>query len=421
MAFFEEQNKKIVDGTWTDQGETHEMHLDTLGIINGCVDTLLQEPSYPEFAYNNTYGIQAINQSVYEAALDAYSKPGGVKDLIETCRSLASESDPTNQGHNATVNDACALANAATGDVENPYFDSGRGYYDIAAVDLDPFPRNFYIGYLNQPHVQRALGAPVNYSNPGGDSPYYAFQNTGDYPRGGFLEDIAYLLENGVKVAMAYGDRDYACNWIGGETVSLAVNYTNSEAFRSAGYTNITVNDTYVGGLVRQHGNFSFSRVFQAGHEIPAYQPETAYKIFMRALFNHDIATGTETLTDDYSTKGLANSWSVKDVPPESEQSFCYTYALSSTCTDEQIEAVEAGTAVIQNYILIDNYTSQLFPEIAAQANMSSSGGAENSTGTGSGGTGGSSSGSGNDNAAVSLGPSHLLLLVAGAFAAGSL
>ncbi len=78
----------------------------------------------------------------------------------------------------------------------------------------------------------------------------------------GYLEDIAYILDSGIKVALAYGDRDYACNWIGGEEVSLAINYTDSEKFRSAGYTPIQTNSSYVGGQVRQYGNFSFSRVY---------------------------------------------------------------------------------------------------------------------------------------------------------------
>lgn len=78
----------------------------------------------------------------------------------------------------------------------------------------------------------------------------------------GYLEDIAYILDSGIKVALVYGDRDYACNWIGGEEVSLAINYTESDQFRSAGYAAIETNSSYVGGQVRQHGNFSFSRVF---------------------------------------------------------------------------------------------------------------------------------------------------------------
>ena len=231
---------------------------------------------------------------------------------------------------------------------------------------------------------------------------------------------MSYLLENGVKIAMVYGDRDYACNWIGGEAVSLAITYTNTADFRLAGYTNITTNSSYVGGLVRQYGNFSFSRIFQAGHEVPAYQPETAYKIFMRSLFNKDIATGETTLTDDYATKGMASTWSVKNAVPKSEQPFCYTYALSSTCTDEQLQSVIDGTALIQDYIVIDNYTSQLFPEIAAQANSSNPQGAGGNGTSGDGSSsGGSSSGSddsgsqGSGNVATTAAPSMLLLLAA--------
>ena len=80
------------------------------------------------------------------------------------------------------------------------------------------------------------------------------------------LEDIAYVLENGIKVAMVYGDRDFACNWIGGERSSLSIPYIYSEQFKQAGYAPIEVNENYVGGQVRQYGNLSFSRVYQAGH-----------------------------------------------------------------------------------------------------------------------------------------------------------
>ncbi len=54
---------------------------------------------------------------------------------------------------------------------------------------------------------------------------------------------------------------------LGGEALSLAVDYSGKEAFAKAGYANISTNASYVGGNVRQQGLFSFSRVFQAGHE----------------------------------------------------------------------------------------------------------------------------------------------------------
>ena len=95
-----------------------------------------------------------------------------------------------------------------------------------------------------------------------------AFNNAGDIARSQAIPQIAKVLEKGVKVALVYGDRDYACNWIGGEITSLLVNYTGSDDFASSGYSPIfSGNNMAIGGLVRQNGNFSFSRVFQAGHE----------------------------------------------------------------------------------------------------------------------------------------------------------
>jgi hypothetical protein len=135
VTFFREQNEKIRNRTWVNAGETHVLNLDTLGIINGCVDTLVREPSYPEMAYNNTYGIEAINGTVYESSLRAFNEPGGVKELIQKCRALAAEGNPENQRNNDTVNQAYSHANDATGAVENPYISlSNRGYYDTIAV-----------------------------------------------------------------------------------------------------------------------------------------------------------------------------------------------------------------------------------------------------------------------------------------------
>jgi hypothetical protein len=53
----------------------------------------------------------------------------------------------------------------------------------------------------------------------------------------------------------------------GGEAVSLAINSSMTESFHTAGYANLTTNFGYLGGVVRQAGSLSFSRVFEAGHE----------------------------------------------------------------------------------------------------------------------------------------------------------
>jgi hypothetical protein len=62
-------------------------------------------------------------------------------------------------------------------------------------------------------------------------------------------------------------DADALNTGLGGEQISLAVKSKISDKFGKAGYTDIHTNATFVGGSVRQYGNFSFSRVYNAGHE----------------------------------------------------------------------------------------------------------------------------------------------------------
>lgn len=359
-AFFQEQNEKIKNKTLTAAGESHYIHLDTLGIINGCVDLLIQEPSYPIFAYNNTYDLQTINKTVYTQAMHAWSRPGGCKDQIKHCRILAAEGDPQMHGNNETVNKACKKAgDFCSNNVEGPYVNyADRGYYDITHKNPDPFPPNYFLGFLNQHWVQGALGVPINFTE-SIDSVYEGFQSTGDYSRAdvrGYLDDIAYVLDSGIKVALVYGDRDYACDWIGGEDVSLAIQHAEADEFRAAGYAPLRTNSSYVGGQVRQHGNFSFTRVYEAGHEVPAYQPQTAYEIFHRALFNRDLATGKidTARNGSYSTTGPASTWHIKNQVPESPGPVCYILALEATCTEDQIASVLNGTAVIKDYVVVD-------------------------------------------------------------------
>jgi len=358
-AYFQSQNQKIRNGTLNETGDGYIINLDTLGIINGCVDMLVQEPSFPTMAYNNTYGIQAINETIYQETMNSFNMQNGCKDRINDCRSLVAQNDPTSQGGNAQVDDVCASAtNFCIDYIEAAYIVlSGRNFYDIAAPTADPFPYAYYIGYLNQQWVQRALGVPLNFTE-SSNSVYQAFLSTGDYVRGGFLEDIAAVLEGGVKVALVYGDRDYACNWLGGEAVSLAINYSQAAAFQNAGYAQLHTNASYVGGMVRQYGNLSFSRVFESGHEVPAYQPETAFQIFNRTLSALDVATGSVSILPGangsvYGSQGVADTFSIKNSVPPAPQPTCYVLDFE-TCTDDQQDEVLSGKTPIVSYILQD-------------------------------------------------------------------
>ena len=185
-------------------------------------------------------------------------------------------------------------------------------------------------------------------------------------PRGGYLEGLADLLDKGVKVHLVYGDRDYACNWVGGEAASLAIPHRYQRQFAAAGYTPLTVSPPdrppFVPyGLTRQHGNLSFTRVYQAGHMVPSYQPEASLRVFERALFNRDVATGTVDLAttggwredvEIFRTEGTRDAWWKRSEVMPVPESRCYTLMVS-TCTGEEREALRNGTAIVKDYILV--------------------------------------------------------------------
>lgn len=191
--------------------------------MNGCMDLLEQELSYAEFAYNNTYGINAINQTSYQTAIDSFNQPKtGCRDQIIRCQTLAARYDPLTIGANLTVNRICNNASQYCEDeVEGQYVrNSDHEYNDIAARFPDSFPSSYHLGFLSQHWVQAALGVPVNYTS---YDTYTALSKTpradgGDFGRidirGGQLAEIASLLDKGVKVNLIYGDRSYACNCI---------------------------------------------------------------------------------------------------------------------------------------------------------------------------------------------------------------
>lgn len=160
-AFFEEQNDKIRNGTETDPGEQYILHLDTLLLVNACIDRQVQFPSYAHMAFNNTYGIQAVNESVYNGMNDAYFREGGCRDQINDCRAISSVYDPGNTAINSTVNQICSDAEAyCTENLRDPYIDvSGRNYYDITQIEPDPFPYSFYLGWLNE--AVRSVKSPA--------------------------------------------------------------------------------------------------------------------------------------------------------------------------------------------------------------------------------------------------------------------
>jgi carboxypeptidase C (cathepsin A) len=373
--FFEEQNRKRITGEISSNA-TLEVKLASVGIVNGIIDELIQAPYYPMFAANNTYGIKAITDLDMYNALSTLNGPGGCKEGITNCRSLMDSQDPDGEGDVANVNQACATAFSACNDLLNVYETSGRSYYDVRQLLPDTIPNGAYLEYLNEASVQKSIGVPVNFTDssrlvqsefisskifciPGDYFDWFTDRIiAGDEMNGRRITALSKLLSMGVRVALIYGDADYICNWMGGEAVSLALAAlipSYASAFPAAGYAPIAVNTSYIGGDVRQFGNLSFSRVFDSGHLVPAYQPETAFTIFTRIIQGTELSTGEAADLSTYASTGPANSTHKNSVPSKLPEHVCYVRSIPDTCSSEDFQNMLNGIGAVFNGVWYEN------------------------------------------------------------------
>ncbi|ATY66646.1 carboxypeptidase S1 [Cordyceps militaris] len=349
-----EQQNQIRQATPAKTNSTREVHLTSLGIVNGCVDQEIQQALSPKFATANTYGFKAYRDEEAKFYTDKFTSAGGCAERLRRCASLSASFDSNGTGTIDGVNQACQRANSVCNDVDLPYYAAGRSAYDLSAPVTDPFPSYRFIDYLNQASVLSAIGSPVNYTM-NSNAVYFAFDATGDLSRGQVIPRIAKLLNQGVRIGFIYGDRDYICHWFGGEAVSLAVakeaggQYVTQ--FPAAGYSPIIVNSSYIGGEVRQFGNLSFSRVYQSGHSVASYQPETAFQIFSRLMTGTSVSTGQSINNSTYGTSGPANSTTTAKLP-QMQDTVCYIRAFRDTCDKDAQQLAASGAGVVINGIL---------------------------------------------------------------------
>lgn len=374
---WERQNAKRRDGS-IPRNSTLDIRLASLGIVNGCIDDAIQGPYYPAFALSNTYDFRAISSVRANLANNSFYADGGCLDLILQCRTAEQVHDPNGTGTVDLVNEHCSRAYRTCYDsVVAPYSDSGRSWYDMAHTLPDSFPPATYLEYLNTRSVQEAIGAVTNFTYASAEVAA-AFQHTGDHVRGALVPSLASLLDAGIRVAFIYGDRDYICNWPGGEAVAEAVAWNARDAhgprFAAAGYAPIIVNDSYIGGVVRQFANLSFSRIYQAGHSVPSYQPETAFQLFARVALGTAVSTGDEIDLLEYATEGDQRADAHSDDLPDSPGPTCWLRDVPGSCSRDQVEMLERGDGVVINGVLYENFSDwPLATRVVSSSSSSSS------------------------------------------------
>ncbi|KAJ4415341.1 hypothetical protein N0V82_007391 [Gnomoniopsis sp. IMI 355080] len=353
------QNALLSHGV-LDEEQFVPLTVGALGMTNACIDGPTQLPYYPEMALKNNYSVPLTDQAGYLTAVNNFEKSDGCLTRVQACRTISTAAED-NPSVATNVDDVCRDANQYCGK-HVASVATGRSYFDIA------YPENFlanplsetYLGYLNQKHVQDALGVPVNFS---ANAPVVAqaFSSTGDNVRGGSLEALASILDAGVSVTMMYGDRDFACNWLGGEAISHAIPFSYSHVFSSAGIDDISLPGYPVGAQVRQAGNLSFIRVYSASHNVGLQQPQLAQAIFQRAINGLDIASGTVPASG-YSTKHVYKYWehSGESLPFPLEGA-CYTLNLG-LCSNRLRMLYLEGKTLVQDYFVVEDDKGRCVP-----------------------------------------------------------
>ncbi|KXH49692.1 serine carboxypeptidase [Colletotrichum nymphaeae SA-01] len=307
-TLFNERNSELEQSTPVGR----KLNLKSLGIVNGIVDEHVQTKYLLDFTRgeNNGYGVDLINDTIYEYGKWNRDRPGGCQEKLDYCDYVERES--------IVRRSACSAAQfICQSDVEGMYYTfnlEGRGTYDIRFPSGKDVPPDNWRPWLNTAQAQNALGVDLNYTS--SNLLYTAYTLSGDFAVG-YLPDVEKLLELDVQVSLVYGDADYICNWLGGEALSLTANWSGAEKFRDAGYTSLMV-DGEAYGETRQYGKLSFTRVWNAGHEIPYFQPAAAFQIFNRTSNRFDIATGQIRINPDstYQTNGTAKTTKTTSLPP---------------------------------------------------------------------------------------------------------
>jgi cathepsin A (carboxypeptidase C) len=90
------------------------------------------------------------------------------------------------------------------------------------------------------------------------------------------MPQVGSILDNSDVYVLVYsGDKDWICNWRGGEAWTHDTKWKGKEDFDKAEYADWLVEGTPAGSL-KQYDNLHFLKVFNAGHMVPMNQPVAA-------------------------------------------------------------------------------------------------------------------------------------------------
>ncbi|KAJ7915164.1 Alpha/Beta hydrolase protein [Mycena leptocephala] len=268
VSYFDQQNAAIKKGTVTGI----PIVVSALMVNNGWYDPLIQNLAYLTFATDAPGYGQLVSDEVLQQMNASYFMPNGCKAQEEAC--YAAKNSNASNAICSNADDFC---------VENLFVPAigDRDPDDLRQNSSALFPPEFYVNYLSLPDVKARIGAEGNYSECSDDA-FELFTRTGDDART-WLPQLGALANSRLKILIWAGDADINCNWLGGHASVLAMDWYGKKRLADTPFHNMTIRGSTV-AAIQNVDNFSFARVYNAGHEVPAFQPLAALEIFKQVI-----------------------------------------------------------------------------------------------------------------------------------------
>merc|ERR1712183_976001 len=240
------------------------MNLQGLAVGNGLTNPAIQYQYYPEMAYKNSYDIKTVTEAQYEK----------MENSVQSCVNLINGC----QNHTSQCRLAQTICNV---ELVSPFSKSGLNTYDIRTPCDVPglcydFSKETLL--LNEPSVMAHLGVNTSKVSSWQSCNYQVNSAFG----ADWMKDQSYkvkeVLDGGVRVLIYAGDADWVCNWLGNKAWTKALPWTGFVGFNAAGDEPWTVAGEHAGD-VRNYRQFTFLRVFAAGHMVPMNQPKRSMEM----------------------------------------------------------------------------------------------------------------------------------------------
>ena len=291
-----------------------------MAIGNGLVDPYLQYPEYDTFALENKL-IGSFEAKILAGGYkgcQALIKTGIWPIALEECQ-LTTEvilGGPIPRFNVYDIREKCAHPPLC---------------YDMSPAD----------NLLAKPDIQEVLGVSGRKWAECNMKVHTAL--LGDWMRD-LSPKVTDILNAGLDVLVYSGDKDFICNWRGGEKWSNDVPWTSQADYANTKYIDWNV-DGVAAGSLKSHKNLKFLRVYEAGHMVPMNQPKAASEML------HEFITGGLLKPEGYKDElNECEVLSEAQCHTHSECSWCTSFAVANKCnTVADAKALPASIFICDN------------------------------------------------------------------------